>query len=49
MINALIKRIESATTVKDFIDIIEHAEPRQENGHKTTFARHLDNVNWYFD
>lgn len=41
------EKIKTAKSQIELELIIENAEPRQENGHKTAFSRHLDDVNWY--
>jgi hypothetical protein len=42
-------KIQNAANLTDLKKILDNPEPRQPNGHKTRFARHLEDTLWYFD
>ncbi len=41
-------QINNAKTTEELKTVLENAEPKQENGFKTSFVRHLLNTFWYF-
>ena len=42
-------RISGSKTIEELQLICNNAEPKQENGEKTSFARRLNDVFWYID